>query len=752
MNLAEVAKTRCGKEIKDCTNEELYYSLLEMTKGMAKDKVSNDGKKKLYYISAEFLIGKLLSNNLINLGIYEDVKKVLEENGKSLTEIEEVEPEPSLGNGGLGRLAACFLDSIATLGLNGDGVGLNYHYGLFKQVFYNNLQSETPNPWIEKESWLTKTDVVYPISFGGFNLTSRMYDIDVIGYDNRTTKLHLFDVETVDEGMVKDDNINFDKEDIGRNLTLFLYPDDSDDAGRILRVYQQYFMVSSGARLILDEAVARGCNLHDLADYATIQINDTHPTMVIPELIRLLMERGIGMDEAISIVSKACAYTNHTILAEALEKWPMHYLEKAVPQLLPIIYELHNRIAVKYEDKSVAIIDDEKRVHMAHIDIHYGYSVNGVAYLHTEILKNSELNNFYKLYPEKFNNKTNGITFRRWLLHCNPSLAKLIEELIGPGFKKDAMELEKLASFANDDSVLDRLLGVKTEAKAELKNYLKHTQGIELNENSIFDIQVKRLHEYKRQQMNALYVIQKYFEIKEGKKPSTPITVLFGAKAAPAYIIAKDIIHLILCLQQLIDNDPEVSPYLKVVMVENYNVTLAEKLIPAADIHEQISLASKEASGTSNMKFMLNGAVALGTMDGANVEIADLVGEDNIYIFGESSDAVIDHYAKSDYVSKDFYEKDGDIKRAVDFIASEELLKIGQRENLQRLHDELINKDWFMTLLDLKSYKEQKEKALKDYEDRRAWAKKMLVNISKAGFFSSDRTIKQYNDEVWKLN
>ena len=752
MNLAEVAKTRCGKEIKDCTNEELYYSLLEMTKGMAKDKVSNDGKKKLYYISAEFLIGKLLSNNLINLGIYEDVKKVLEENGKSLTEIEEVEPEPSLGNGGLGRLAACFLDSIATLGLNGDGVGLNYHYGLFKQVFYNNLQSETPNPWIEKESWLTKTDVVYPISFGGFNLTSRMYDIDVIGYDNRTTKLHLFDVETVDEGMVKDDNINFDKEDIGRNLTLFLYPDDSDDAGRILRVYQQYFMVSSGARLILDEAVARGCNLHDLADYATIQINDTHPTMVIPELIRLLMERGIGMDEAISIVSKACAYTNHTILAEALEKWPMHYLEKAVPQLLPIIYELHNRIAVKYEDKSVAIIDDEKRVHMAHIDIHYGYSVNGVAYLHTEILKNSELNNFYKLYPEKFNNKTNGITFRRWLLHCNPSLAKLIEELIGPGFKKDAMELENLASFANDESVLDRLLGVKTEAKAELKNYLKHTQGIELNENSIFDIQVKRLHEYKRQQMNALYVIQKYFEIKEGKKPSTPITVLFGAKAAPAYIIAKDIIHLILCLQQLIDNDPEVSPYLKVVMVENYNVTLAEKLIPAADIHEQISLASKEASGTSNMKFMLNGAVALGTMDGANVEIADLVGEDNIYIFGESSDAVIAHYAKSDYVSKDFYEKDGDIKRAVDFIVSEELLKIGQRENLQRLHDELINKDWFMTLLDLKSYKEQKEKALKDYEDRRAWAKKMLVNISKAGFFSSDRTIKQYNDEVWKLN
>lgn len=751
MTANEYVKSRFGRFMDECTNEEIYTALLEYVKEKAKEKESNQGKKKLYYISAEFLIGKLLSNNLINLGLFDEVKQELEKCGKSITDIEEIELEPSLGNGGLGRLAACFLDSIATLGLNGDGVGLNYHLGLFRQVFENNLQKEVPNPWITPKSWLKKTDKTYKIHFGGFAVQSRMYDIDVVGYENRTTKLHLFDVESVDESLVQD-GINFDKSQYAKNLTLFLYPDDSDESGRLLRVYQQYFMVSSGARLILDEAVARGCNLHDLADYATIQINDTHPTMVIPELIRLLMERGIGMDEAISIVSKACAYTNHTILAEALEKWPMHYLEKAVPQLLPIIYELHNRIAAKYEDKSVAIIDDEKRVHMAHIDIHYGYSVNGVAYLHTEILKNSELNNFYKLYPEKFNNKTNGITFRRWLLHCNPSLAKLIEELIGPGFKKDAMELEKLASFANDDSVLDRLLGVKTEAKAELKNYLKHTQGIELNENSIFDIQVKRLHEYKRQQMNALYVIQKYFEIKEGKKPSTPITVLFGAKAAPAYIIAKDIIHLILCLQQLIDNDPEVSPYLKVVMVENYNVTLAEKLIPAADIHEQISLASKEASGTSNMKFMLNGAVALGTMDGANVEIADLVGEDNIYIFGESSDAVIDHYAKSDYVSKDFYEKDGDIKRAVDFIVSEELLKIGQRENLQRLHDELINKDWFMTLLDLKSYKEQKEKALKDYEDRRAWAKKMLVNISKAGFFSSDRTIKQYNDEVWKLN
>ncbi len=752
MNLKEIVKNRCNKEIKECTNEELYFALLEMTKNMAKAKESNAGKKKLYYISAEFLIGKLLSNNLINLGIYDEVKELLAANGKNISEIEEVEPEPSLGNGGLGRLAACFLDSIATLGLNGDGIGLNYHYGLFKQVFENNLQHETPNPWIEKESWLTKTDVVYPVQFGGFTLNSRMYDIDVTGYDNRTTKLHLFDVESIDESMVKDDSINFDKNDIARNLTLFLYPDDSDDAGRMLRVYQQYFMVSSGARLILDEAAERGCNLHDLADYATIQINDTHPTMVIPELIRLLMERGILMDEAIEIVSKTCAYTNHTILAEALEKWPVHYLDKVVPQLMPIIYELNSRVMKKYDDKSVYIIDEEKRVHMAHIDIHYGYSVNGVAYLHTEILKNSELNNFYKLYPEKFNNKTNGITFRRWLLHCNPQLSKLIEELIGPGFKKDAKELEKLADFANDDAALDRILGVKTARKAELKDYLKRTQGIELNENSIFDIQIKRLHEYKRQQMNALYVIEKYFEIKEGKKPSTPITVIFGAKAAPAYTIAKDIIHLILCLQQLINNDPEVSPYLNVVMVENYNVTLAEKLIPAADIHEQISLASKEASGTGNMKFMLNGAITLGTMDGANVEIAELVGEDNIYIFGESSDTVIEHYAKADYVSKDFYEKDAKIKKAVDFIVSKELMAIGQKENLERLYNELLNKDWFMTLLDLESYAAEKEKALKEYEDRKAWAKKMLINISKAGFFSSDRTIAQYNEEVWKLD
>ena len=750
MNLSEIVSNRYHKGIGDCSNEELYYALLEMTKNMAAAKESNEGKRKLYYISAEFLIGKLLSNNLINLGVYEEVKKTLADNGKSLAEVEEVEPEPSLGNGGLGRLAACFLDSIASLGLNGDGVGLNYHYGLFKQVFENNLQNETKNPWIEKESWLKKTDVTYPIQFGGFTLTSRLYDIDVVGYNNRTTKLHLFDVETVDESIVGD-GIDFDKEDIAKNLTLFLYPDDSDDKGRLLRVYQQYFMVSNGARLILDEAVARGCNLHDLADYAVVQINDTHPTMVIPELIRLLMERGIEMDEAIDIVSKTCAYTNHTILAEALEKWPIGYMEKAVPQLMPIIYELNNRVNKKFRDKSVAIIKDGC-VHMAHMDMHYGFSVNGVAYLHTEILKNSELNNFYKIYPEKFNNKTNGITFRRWLLHSNPELTALIESLIGPKFKEDAMELEKLGAYVDDDAVLDKLLAVKMGNKVRLKNYLKKTQNIDINENSVFDIQIKRLHEYKRQQMNALYVINKYFEIKEGKKPARPITVIFGAKAAPAYVIAKDIIHLILCLQQIIDNDPEVSPYLKVVMVENYNVTLAEKLIPAADIHEQISLASKEASGTSNMKFMLNGALAIGTMDGANVEMHQFVGDDNIYIFGESSEDVIRHYEKADYVSRDYYNSDEKIKRAIDFIVSDTLKSVGNAENLERLYNELLNKDWFMTLPDFESYRETRDRMLGDYEDRKAWAKKTLINISKAGFFSSDRTIEEYNKDIWKLN
>lgn len=750
MTANEYVKSRFGRYMDECTNEEIYTALLEYVKEQAKGKESNQGKKKLYYISAEFLIGKLLSNNLINLGLYDEVKQELEKCGKSIADIEEIELEPSLGNGGLGRLAACFLDSIATLGLNGDGVGLNYHLGLFRQVFENNLQKEVPNPWITPESWLTRTDKTYKIHFGGFSVQSRMYDIDVVGYENRTTKLHLFDVESVDESLVQD-GINFDKSQYAKNLTLFLYPDDSDESGRLLRVYQQYFMVSNAARLILDECAVKGSNMHDLEDYAVIQINDTHPTMVIPELIRLLMERGLTMDEAVAVVSKTCAYTNHTILAEALEKWPMHFMQQAVPQLVPIIYELNNRVNKKYNDPSVAIINGDNCVCMAHIDIHYGISVNGVAALHTDILKDTELNNFYKLYPEKFNNKTNGITFRRWLLYCNPQLTSFIEELIGPGFKKDAMELQKLADFVNDDAVLEKLLSIKDARKVVLRDFLKHTQSIDINADSVFDIQVKRLHEYKRQQMNTLYVIHKYFEIKAGKKPVRPITVFFGAKAAPAYIIAKDIIHLILCLSQLINNDPEVSPYLKVVMVENYNVTLAEKLIPACDISEQISLASKEASGTSNMKFMLNGAVTLGTKDGANVEIADLVGEDNIFTFGESSQTVIDRYKRADYVSRQYYEDDENIKRAVDFIVSDEMKAIGSAEHLERLYNELLNKDWFMTFPDFKDYIETKDRAFAAYEDRKAWAKMMLVNISKAGFFSADRTIEQYNDEIWKL-
>ena len=749
MAIMQEIETKLQKGISVSTDEEVYYALLELVKDKAEKKVSNKGKKKLYYISAEFLIGKLLSNNLINLGIYDEVKETLEKNGKSLAEIEEIELEPSLGNGGLGRLAACFIDSIATLGLNGDGVGLNYHYGLFKQVFENNLQKETPNPWITKESWLTKTDITYPVSFGGFTVQSRLYDIDVVGYNNRTTKLHLFDIESVDESIVGD-TIDFDKDDIKKNLTLFLYPDDSDDKGRLLRVYQQYFMVSNAARLILAEAEAKGSNLHDLADYAAVQINDTHPSMVIPELIRLLQEKGILMDEAIEIVSKVCAYTNHTILAEALEKWPISFLEKAVPQLMPIIRELDNKVRAKVADESTYIIKDGL-VHMAHMDIHFGYSVNGVAYLHTEILKNTELNNFYKLYPEKFNNKTNGITFRRWLMSCNPELSAYITELIGDGWKKDANELEKLGNFINDDAVLTKLVDIKNAKKTELASYLKKTQNLDVPNNSIFDIQVKRLHEYKRQQLNVLYIIRKYFEIKAGKKPSTPITCFFGAKAAPAYIIAKDIIHAILCLQQIINNDPEVSPYLKVFMVENYNVTLAEKLFPAANISEQISLASKEASGTGNMKFMLNGAITLGTSDGANVEIAELVGDENIYVFGEDSQTVIDRYERGDYCSKDYYDKDADLKKAVDFLVSDEMMKVGSKENLERLYNELLNKDWFMTFPDFEDYCKTKEKAYADYEDKKAWAKKMLVNISKAGFFSSDRTIKQYNDEIWHL-
>lgn len=748
--LTEICKKKYNKTIKECSNEEIYFALLDMTKELAEDKVTEDGKKKVYYISAEFLIGKLLSNNLINLGIFDEVKQVLAENGKSIYDIEEVEPEPSLGNGGLGRLAACFLDSMATLGLPGDGIGLNYHMGLFKQVFENNYQKETANPWIEADSWLTKTDVSNTIRFGNCTVQSRMYDIDVTGYENRTNKLHLFDIESVDESIMEPDGISFDKTDIKKNLTLCLYPDDSDEAGNLLRIYQQYFMVANGAKLILAEAKEKGSNLHDLADYAAIQINDTHPSMVIPELIRLLMEEGISFDEATEIVTDVCAYTNHTILAEALEKWPVAYLEKVVPQLMPVIRMLDKKVRNRYKDERVYIIDGDSRVHMAHIDMHYSHSVNGVAYLHTEILKNSELHPFYEIYPEKFNNKTNGITFRRWLLHCNEKLAAYITELIGPDYKKDADKLQELASYYKDKNVLEEILAIKQSNKAVLKDYLKETQGIAINENSIFDIQVKRLHEYKRQQMNALWVIYKYFEIKKGHLPETPITVIFGAKAAPAYTIAKDIIHLILCLRELIDNDPEVSPYLKVVMIENYNVSKAAKIIPACDISEQISLASKEASGTGNMKFMLNGAVTLGTRDGANVEIGELVGEDNIYFFGESSEEVIEHYAKADYVAKEYYEKP-EIKKLVDFIVSDELLAIGQKEALTRLHNELIVKDWFMTLLDVCDYIQTKEQVLADYENRMGWAEKTLVNISKAGFFSSDRTIAEYNKDIWKL-
>ena len=749
-----------GKDLHLCSNEECFHALMKLVAQKGRDRIVKDNGRKVYYISAEFLIGKLLSNNLINLGIYDEVKEELTQAGKNLSDIEELEVEPSLGNGGLGRLAACFLDSIANLGLNGDGIGLNYHLGLFKQVFENGKQKEVPNPWIGKDSWLVPTDVTYTINFGEISVVSRMYDINVYG-EKRTNKLHLFDVETVDESIVKGDSIDFDKSDIAKNLTLFLYPDDSDEQGRLLRIYQQYFMVSNGARLILDECrdkcINTGKTFKNLSDLAVIQINDTHPTMVIPELIRLLTENGdidgspITMDEAIDIVSKSCAYTNHTILAEALEKWPVDYLNKVVPQLMPIIKELDTRVREKYTDKSVYIIDDNNLVHMAHIDIHYGMSVNGVAKLHTEILENTELNNFYRIYPEKFNNKTNGITFRRWLIYCNNGLAKYIETLIGSDYRHDAEKLKNLLKFAGDKNVYDKLLDIKTDNKRNLAEYLKQTQGIEINPQSIFDIQIKRLHEYKRQQMNALYIIYKYFDIKAGNIPKTPITVIFGAKAAPAYTIAKDIIHLILTLSKVIEADKDVSPYLKVVLVQNYNVTLAEKLIPACDISEQISLASKEASGTGNMKFMLNGAVTLGTMDGANVEIAELVGKDNIYTFGATSDEVIAHYEKCDYNAKKLYETDALIKKCVDFIISDVMLQAGDSHSLNRLYNEIVGKDWFMALLDLRSYIETKEKALADYDERYVWAGKMLVNIANAGFFSSDRTIQQYNEDIWHL-
>lgn len=749
--LLQTAERLYGKSLKDCSEAELYYVLLSFTKDMSKVTEPIVGEKKVYYISAEFLIGKLLSNNLINLGIYDRVSDILKANGKDLAKVEEFEPEPSLGNGGLGRLAACFLDSIATLGLPGDGIGLNYHFGLFKQVFKDYKQCAQKNDWIEEQSWLNRTDVSFAVKYKDFTVKSRLFDIDVIGYENGVNKLHLFDLESIDESLVKE-GIDFDKEDIEKNLTLFLYPDDSDEAGNLLRIYQQYFMVSNAAQLILHEMKERKYDLRKMYNHAVIQINDTHPTMIIPELIRILTEdKAISMDEAIEIVSKTCAYTNHTILAEALEKWPLKYLEKVVPALVPIIKELDKRVSAKYDDPKVQIIDKDERVHMAHIDIHYGFAINGVAALHTDILKDTELNAFYKIYPEKFNNKTNGITFRRWLLSCNRELAEYITSLIGNGYKKDADELEKLLAYKDDEEVLAKLEEIKKGKKAELAAYIAENEGVTLDTESIFDIQIKRMHEYKRQQMNVLYIIHKYLEIKAGKKPVRPLTFIFGAKAAPAYIIAQDIIHLILVMQEIINNDPEVSPYMKLVMVENYNVAYAQRLIPACDISEQISLASKEASGTGNMKFMLNGAVTLGTADGANVEIHQLVGDDNIYKFGKSSEVVIEHYAKADYVSKDYYKNSPVIKEAVDFIVSKETLKVGHKEQLERLYNELLNKDWFMTLLDLEEYIEVKDKMFADFEDRGKWRRMMLVNIAKAGFFSSDRTIAEYNRDIWKL-
>lgn len=750
--MSSLAKEMYAKTIEETTDKELYYVLLNLTKGMMHATIPTDGKKKVYYISAEFLIGKLLSNNLINLGVYEKVENILKEKGRELSAVEEAEPEPSLGNGGLGRLAACFLDSIATLGLPGEGIGLNYHFGLFKQVFEDKLQTARKDEWLEKQSWLTRTDTSFDVYFGKQKVTSRLYDIDVIGYDSGVNKLRLFDLETVDEDLVKK-GILFDKEDVEKNLTLFLYPDDSDEAGNLLRIYQQYFMVSNAAQLILKEMREKHYDLRKLNEHAVIQINDTHPSMIIPELIRILVEdKAFTMDEAIDVVSKTCAYTNHTILAEALEKWPYAYLQKVVPQLIPIIDELDKRVKAKYKDPKVQIIDKDKRVHMAHMDIHYGFSVNGVAAIHTQILEDTELHHFYEIYPEKFNNKTNGITFRRWLLSCNRELASLIEETIGSGFKKDADELEKLLEYVQDADFLNRMEAIKMEKKRKLAAFIREKEGVDIDPESIFDIQAKRLHEYKRQQMNALYIIHKYLEIKKGKKPSAPVTYIFGAKAAPAYIIAQDIIHLLLVLQDIVNNDPEASKYMKIVMVENYNVSYAEKLIPACDISEQISLASKEASGTGNMKFMLNGAVTLGTADGANVEIHDLVGDDNIYIFGKDSETVIEHYEKADYVSRDYYENSPVIKEAVDFIIGKQAMKSGHKENLERLYKELLNKDWFMTLLDLEDYIAVKDKMLEDYRDRQKWKKMMLVNIAKAGFFSSDRTIREYNRDIWKLN
>lgn len=735
-----------------CTNLELFNAVLKLTKDACAERGYNEGKKKLYYISAEFLIGKLLSNNLINLGLYEDIKDELAAAGKCIAELEEFEHEPSLGNGGLGRLAACFMDSCATLGLPADGVGLAYHCGLFKQSFSANKQYETPDTWLTwgQESWMSRSARHYTVRFGSFSVTSTLYDMDVTGYDSKCGRLRLFDIDSIDERQIKN-RIVFDKRQVEKNLTLFLYPDDSDEAGRILRVYQEYFMVSNAAQLMLDECIERGSNLHDLADYAAIQINDTHPTLVIPELIRLLQERGIAMDEAISIVQDVCAYTNHTILAEALETWPLHYLEEVVPQLVPIIKELDAKAAKRSDDPFVRIIDEWHNVHMANLDIHFSHSVNGVAALHTKILKESELAPFHKLYPEKFNNKTNGITFRRWMVSCNPSLATLVSSKLGEGWKKDAVQLEGLLAYAQDEAFLEQLVTIKKENKQRFATWVRAHQGTEIDPDSIFDVQSKRLHEYKRQQLNLLWGIRQYQRICAGELPDRKVTMIFGAKAAPAYETAKDIIHAILSFGEVVANDPVASKYLQVVMIENYNVTAAEKLIPAADISEQISLASKEASGTGNMKFMLNGALTLGTMDGANVEIAELVGAKNIYCFGESSDEVIAHYASGDYNPQTYYESNEDIAAAVDFLVGPEMLEKGDEKNLQRLRSELISKDWFMTFPDFEDYCQVKDRALKDAQDQRAWAQKTLVNIAKAGYFSSDRTIAQYQEDIWHL-
>ena len=751
MNMTASMEARANKPLTACTDQEIYLALLDIVREQSTARVRPVTGRKLYYISAEFLIGKLLSNNLINLGLYDDTRAALAAAGKNLSDIEEVEPEPSLGNGGLGRLAACFLDSLATLNLPGDGVGLRYHFGLFHQSFKDGVQNELPDPWLTAHSWAEKTDTVYPVELAGKTYNARLYKLAVTGYEGRTNTLNLFDLDTIDESIVHD-GITFDKTDIDKNLTLFLYPDDSDEAGRRLRVYQQYLMVSAGAQLILAECAARGCDYHDLADYAAIQINDTHPSMVIPELIRLLGEKGIDFDEAVEIVTKTCAYTNHTILAEALEKWPRAYLDAVVPQLMPIIEKLDTLARTRTTDESLAIIDGDDRVHMAHMDIHFTHSTNGVAYLHTEILKNSELHGFYQLYPEKFNNKTNGITFRRWLLECDPALTAEIEKLIGSGFRKDATELEKLLPYTENVDILQQFSAVKAQNKRALADWLHRTQNITVDPDAMFDIQSKRLHEYKRQQLNLLYLIHQYHEIKAGHLPATPLVSIFGAKAAPAYTIAKDIIHALLTLSKVIAADPVVSKYLQVVFVENYNVTAAEKLIPACDLSEQISLASKEASGTGNMKFMLNGALTLGTMDGANVEICQQVGDENIYIFGQTSDQVIHRYEMGDYQASQWVEGDPNIRRAVDFLVGPEMLAAGHEENLRRLHDELVWKDWFQTLPDFNAYVVRKGQALSDYAcDPLGWRKKCVINIAKAGLFSSDRTIAEYNKDIWHL-